>query len=147
MINISNKDIVTRFSKASGSIVLKESTISMIKEGRIKKGNVEEAARIAGILGAKETWMRLPYCHQVPLESVDFSFKVTEREVKVTCTVSANWKTGVEMDALSCVSSALLTVWDMVKYLEKDESGNYPETKIRDILVEEKIKGGPRSQD
>ncbi len=147
MINISNKKKVRRYSKASGSILLKESTISHIREGKIKKGNVEEAAKIAGIMGAKEAWMRLPYCHQIPLESVDFSLQLMQREVKVTCSVAASWKTGVEMDALSCVSSALLTVWDMVKYLEKDDSGNYPETRIKDILVEEKIKGEPQSQD
>ena len=88
--------------------------------------------------------MRMPYCHQIPLESVDFSLDLEGDGARVTCSVLANWKTGVEMDALSCVSSALLTVWDMVKYVEKDETGNYPYTRIHDIIVEEKEKSAAR---
>ncbi len=142
MINISEKGIVRRYARASGSIKLKPDTIGLIRNGQIKKGDVPSSARIAGIMGAKEAWMRLPYCHQIPIESVDFSMDLMEEDVKVTCSVIAYWKTGVEMDALSCVASALLTVWDMVKYLEKDETGNYPSTRIHDIIVEEKEKGG-----
>ena len=142
MINISEKGIVKRYARASGFIKLKPETMNLIRNGQIKKGDVPSSAKIAGIMGAKEAWMRLPYCHQVPIESVDFSMDLIDNDVKVTCSVVANWKTGVEMDALSCVTSALLTVWDMVKYVEKDETGNYPSTRIHDITVEEKEKGG-----
>ena len=142
MINISEKGIVKRHARASGFIKLKPETMNLIRNGQIKKGDVPSSAKIAGIMGAKEAWMRLPYCHQVPIESVDFSMDLIDNDVKVTCSVVANWKTGVEMDALSCVTSALLTVWDMVKYVEKDETGNYPSTRIHDITVEEKEKGG-----
>lgn len=141
MINISDKTIVRRYANASGKILLKPETIQAIREGTVKKGDVYTSAKIAGIEGAKEAWSRMPYCHQVPIESVDFEMDVSDDVVEVQCGVLANWKTGVEMDALSCVSSALLTVWDMVKYIEKDETGNYPSTKIYDIRVERKEKG------
>ncbi len=141
MINISDKSIVRRFAKASGKITLKPETVNAIKEGSVKKGDVFTSAKIAGIQGAKEAWSRMPYCHQIPLESVDFDMEIRGNEVTVGCGVLANWKTGVEMDALSCVSSALLTIWDMVKYIEKDETGNYPVTVIHDIKVETKEKG------
>ena len=141
MINISEKSIVRRYAKASGKILLKPETIKAIREGTVKKGDVFTSAKISGIQGAKEAWDRMPYCHQVPLESVDFDMDVSDSEVRVSCGGMANWKTGVEMDALSCVSSALLTVWDMVKYIEKDETGNYPSTKMYDLKVERKEKG------
>ena len=141
MINISEKPSVRRFAVASGRIVLKSSTIERIRKGEIKKGDVFTSARIAAIQGAKETWMRLPYCHQIPLESVDVTMTLDQSGMTVECSVLANWKTGVEMDALSAVSSGLLTVWDMVKYLEKDDTGNYPSTRIEDIVVRTKEKG------
>lgn len=141
MINISDKAIVRRYAKASGRILLQEETIRAIREGTVKKGDVFTSAKISGIQGAKEAWDRMPYCHQVPLESVDFEMNIGEKEVTVSCGVLANWKTGVEMDALSCVTSALLTIWDMVKYIEKDDTGNYPSTRIQDIVVDTKVKG------
>lgn len=140
MINITDKPIVRRFAKASGSIILKPETVTAIKEGTVKKGDVFTSAKIAGLEGAKEAWNRMPYCHQIPIESVDFDLKIKGNEVRVSCSLVAHWKTGVEMDALSCVSSALLTIWDMVKYMEKDSTGNYPATEIRDIRVDAKEK-------
>ena len=141
MIDISSKDVVRRYARSSGSIRLKPETLMEIKNGTVKKGDVMESAKIAAIMGAKEAWMRLPYCHQVPIESVRVSFDMNEDSIRMTCEVSADWKTGVEMDALSALSSGLLTIWDMVKYLEKDETGNYPETEIREMKVEMKVKG------
>lgn len=141
MINISEKPIVRRYAKASGSVVLKKDTIELIRKGQIKKGDVFTSAKVAGIQGAKEAWSRMPYCHQIPIESIDFSMELNDDRVSVSCALVANWKTGVEMDALSCVTSALLTVWDMTKYLEKNETGNYPSTKITDVHVDTKEKG------
>ncbi len=141
MIDISSKDIVRRYARASGFIELKPDTLAEIRNGTVKKGDVFESAKISAILGAKEAWMRLPYCHQIPLESVSVFSELTENGFRLACEVLAGWKTGVEMDALSAVTSGLLTVWDMVKYLEKDETGNYPSTVIRDIKVELKVKG------
>ncbi|MCL5954576.1 MAG: cyclic pyranopterin monophosphate synthase MoaC [Candidatus Thermoplasmatota archaeon] len=141
MINISEKPVVRRYAKASGSVVLKKETVDLIRKGEIKKGDVFTSAKIAGIQGAKEAWSRMPYCHQVPIESIDFTMNLEEEKATVSCAVVANWKTGVEMDALSCVTSALLTIWDMTKYLEKDDTGNYPSTEITDVHVDTKEKG------
>ncbi len=145
MINISEKPVVRRYAKASGSIILKKETLELIRKGEIKKGDVFTSAKIAGLQGAKEAWNRMPYCHQVPIESIDFALKLEEGRATVSCAVIANWKTGVEMDALSCVNSALLTIWDMTKYLEKDHTGNYPSTEITDVHVDTKEKGNAQS--
>jgi cyclic pyranopterin phosphate synthase len=80
-------------------------------------------------------------CHPIPIGSVEAKFSLGEDTVEATCRVSAVYRTGVEMEALTGVSVALLTVWDMVKYLEKDEAGQYPETVITGIRVREKRKG------
>ncbi len=141
MIDISSKDIVRRYARASGFIRLQPETLNEIRNGTVKKGDVVESSKIAAVMGAKEAWMRLPYCHQVPIESVRVVSELQENGLRIICEVSAGWKTGVEMDALSAVTSGLLTVWDMVKYLEKDETGNYPSTSIEDIKVEMKVKG------
>lgn len=140
MIDISDKEVVQRSAIASGKIKLKEDTISLIRKGQIKKGDVISTARVAGIMAAKHTPDMLPLCHQIPLEKVDVAFTIDRTEVQATCEVKASYKTGVEMEALTCVSAALLTVWDMTKYLEKDATGNYPETNLLNIHVEKKVK-------
>ena len=141
MIDISEKQNVLRSAVASGEIVLKTGTIKEIENNNIKKGNVFETAKIAGITAVKKTSDLIPYCHQVPIDAINFTFKVNGNRIIVKCSVKANYKTGVEIEALVGVNLALLTIWDMVKYLEKDESGNYPITSIKDIEVIEKIKG------
>lgn len=142
MIDISEKEVVRREAVAEGLIELKKTTISAILKGKIKKGDVREASRIAGVLGAKMTPQLIPHCHSVPLESVQTNFEVEgSKEVRVTCSVKASYRTGVEMEALSCVTSMLLTIWDMTKYLEKDEKGQYPSTAISNIRVIIKKKG------
>jgi cyclic pyranopterin phosphate synthase len=77
----------------------------------------------------------IPLCHPIPIESVEVTFDLKEDRVTAYCHVKANYKTGVEMESLAGVSTALLTIWDMVKYLEKDENGQYPSTCINDIKV------------
>ncbi len=141
MIDISEKPTVPRSATASGSIHLKPGTLQAVKEGRIKKGDVFATAKVAGLMAAKNTATNLPMCHPIPLEGVNVTLAIKGDTVEVTCSVKANYRTGVEMEALSCVSSALLTVWDMTKYLEKDATGNYPETIIKDIKVDRKVKG------
>jgi cyclic pyranopterin phosphate synthase len=141
MIDIGNKDAVRREAKAEGFIRLRKSTLQSIVNNTIKKGNVEEASKVAGILGAKMTPQIVPHCHQIPLESIEPSLKVEKDGIRVTCTVKARYKTGVEMESLVCVNSMLLTVWDMVKYLEKDEEGQYQFTEISSVRVLSKIKG------
>jgi cyclic pyranopterin phosphate synthase len=80
-------------------------------------------------------------CHNIPLDNVDAQFVMDDDSVEVRCSVTATYRTGVEMEALTGVSVGLLTIWDMVKYLEKDDQGQYPSTKITDVIVTEKRKG------
>ena len=99
-------------------------------------------ARLAAILAAKETPRLIPMCHPIPLTGLEVSFRLQPGRVEASVTVTSVGRTGVEMEALVAVSAALLNVWDMVKYLEKDESGNYPDTVIEEIIVTKKEKGG-----
>jgi len=140
MVDISEKQAVRRSATASGSILLRPATISAIREGKIKKGDVLATAEIAAIGAAKNCPSMLPLCHQIPLSKISTSFSFEGTKVHASSTVAAVAKTGVEMEALCAVSAALLTIWDMAKYLEKDERGQYPETRIEGIRVVEKIK-------
>ena len=140
MVNVSDKSVVKRIAEAEGKIWLQHETIEKIRRGRIEKGDVFSAANIAGILAAKKTPELIPLCHLIPLSKVDISFDVSEKYVTAKCTVVGECKTGVEMEALVGVSIALLTIWDMVKSLEKDENGQYPHTKIGEIRVLKKVK-------
>ncbi|RLI83940.1 cyclic pyranopterin monophosphate synthase MoaC [Archaeoglobales archaeon] len=140
MVDISDKQDVFRLAIAEGKIKLREETIKAIAENRIAKGNVFATAIVAATLAVKKTAELIPMCHPIPLSLVEVDFETFEDEVKVVCTVKSTGKTGVEMEALVGVSTALLTIWDMVKAMEKDESGNYPHTKIFDIRVTRKEK-------
>jgi len=141
MVDISGKDVVPRFAEAEGEILLKPDTVKKIRRREIEKGDVLAAAEIAGIQAAKRTYELIPLCHQIPLSKVKILFKVKEDRVVARCLVNANYKTGVEMEALVGATVALLTVWDMVKYLEKDEAGQYPVTRLREIKIIRKEKG------
>ena len=140
MIDISAKKTQVRKASAAGVIRLREETVKSIIANDVKKGDVLETAKIAGMMAAKSTPDFIPYCHPVPVESVKVNFKIEKESIRATCDVSASYKTGVEMEALSCVSIALLTIWDMVKYIEKDETGNYPVTFMENIRVLSKVK-------
>ena len=107
----------------------------------MKKGDVLTTARLAAIMAAKDTPRMIPLCHPIPLTGLEVNFELGAGDVRATVTVTSVGKTGVEMEALAGVAAALLNVWDMVKYLEKDETGNYPETEIGGIVVLEKWKG------
>jgi cyclic pyranopterin phosphate synthase len=141
MVDISEKKDVVRIAKAEGFIRLKKDTIDAIKSGKVPKGDVLATANIAGILAVKKTPELIPMCHPIPITSVSIEFEVTDEGVKAVCTVKSVGKTGVEMEALTGVSVALLTIWDMVKALEKDETGNYPHTVIEYVRVVKKVKG------
>jgi cyclic pyranopterin monophosphate synthase len=140
MVDVGGKDDVVRMARASGSIRLTKRTMELIKTGNVKKGNVLATARIAAIQAAKHTWESIPLCHQIPITGIDVDFEVGEDTIKAIVEVRCVGKTGVEMEALCGASMALLTIWDMVKAVEKDDTGNYPETRISDIIVEKKIK-------
>jgi len=141
MIDITDKNIISREAMATGTIKLNKETIKLIRENRVKKGDTIETAKIAGTMAVKNTSGMIPYCHPVPVMSIDFNFEIDEAKIIVTCRVKAVYRTGVEMEAINGVQVALLTIWDMVKYLEKDETGNYPNTSIGNINVVYKRKG------
>jgi len=140
MVDVSEKDVSHRTSEAEGKIWLTPETIEAIAGGNVKKGDPIEVATVAGILAAKKTHELIPHCHQIPLASVNLKFQVERDHLKATCEVTADYKTGVEMDALTGVTFALLTIWDMVKYLEKDKEGQYPITRIGEVRVVRKKK-------
>ncbi len=141
MIDISHKDIILRTAKASGKIFLKKETITRIKNSQVQKGDVFTIAKISAINAVKKVPELIPLCHPIPINhiSVDYEFE-GNNIIKVTCMVKSYAKTGVEMEALTGVNVALLNIWDVVKMYEKDEKGQYPDTLISDIKVEEKIK-------
>ena len=140
MVDISKKDDVERFCVAEGYIKLKPETIKLIKDQKIKKGNVLTTAQIAGILAVKKTYELIPMCHPLPITSINIDFEIFEDKIKAICSVKTTYKTGIEMEALTGVSIALLTIWDMVKSAEKDENGQYKTAEIFGIRVVEKIK-------
>jgi cyclic pyranopterin phosphate synthase len=141
MVDVSGKPEVTREASASGTIKLKPETITLIKTGKIAKGDPLSTAKIAGILAAKKCSELVPLCHPLPLTKVEVDAKLADAEtVEVLALVKTRAQTGVEMEALTAVSIALLTVWDMTKQYEKDAAGQYPTTAITDIHVVKKTK-------
>ena len=140
MIDVSEKPVVVRKAQAAGKIFLSPKTIEEIKARRIRKGNPLPVAEVAAMNAAKQTHLLVPHCHQISLDTVRAEFDVRADSIEAACYVSARARTGVEMEALVGVSMALNTIWDMVKYLEKDEQGQYPSTRITDIRVIQKIK-------
>lgn len=141
MVDITEKVEIQRSAIAQGSIKLSKLTLERIKFGTIEKGNVLSTARIAAIFAVKNTYEIIPLCHQIPITGIDINFSFSDDELIATIEIKSFGKTGVEMEAITGVSVALLTIWDMVKSLEKDDTGNYPYTSIKDIKVIEKIKG------
>jgi len=141
IIDVSQKPKIMRTAKATGVLHLQQTTVEEIQSKNVKKGDVLEASTIAAIQAVKETPRIVPHCHPIPLEGcwVDWSWE--GNDLRCTVSVKATYSTGVEMEALTGVCVGLLCAWDMVKYLEKDESGQYPSSKITDILVLEKRKG------
>ena len=140
MVDIHAKSPMVRVAVAEGFIKLRKETLKMIAEGKVEKGDVYSVSQVAGILAAKNTPRIIPLCHPIPIEKVDVSFELSEDRLYVRASVKSTAKTGVEMEALTAVSTALLSVWDMVKKYEKDENGQYPYTQIGGIRVLEKTK-------
>jgi len=141
MVDISTKGDIPREALATGRIYLKEETLHAIEDGKVTKGNVLVTAQVAAILAVKQTAALIPLCHQIPISTVDVRFLIEEGFIEANVTVRSTGRTGVEMEALVGVSTALLTIWDMVKSAEKDPQGQYPSTSISGIRVVEKRKG------
>ncbi len=141
MVDVGGKPGLRRTAIARGGIKLQKDTVTLIEKGELEKGNVLVTAQIAAIQAVKSTPQIIPLCHPIPVSGVEVEFKVESNYIQVTVEVRSTGKTGVEMEAITGVSVALLTIWDMVKSVEKDEKGQYPSTRISDIEVIKKEKG------
>jgi cyclic pyranopterin phosphate synthase len=121
MVDVSRKDDTERMAIAQGEVVMQDKTLELIRQGLLKKGDVLSVAQIAGIMAAKRTYELIPMCHPLPLLDikVDLTLDSNLPGVKIVSSVKTNAKTGVEMEALTAVAVAGLTVYDMVKAAEK----------------------------
>lgn len=122
MVDVSDKNITLREAVVAGRVYMKPGTLKMITEGNMPKGDVLSTARIAGIMAAKRTWELIPMCHQIPLDAIKLELinNLEMNCVDIKATVRCSWKTGVEMEALTAVSIAGLTVYDMCKAVDKE---------------------------
>tara|TARA_R110002073_G_scaffold112377_1_gene249166 strand:+ start:550 stop:1023 length:474 start_codon:yes stop_codon:yes gene_type:complete len=121
MVDVSDKPVTARIAVAEGAVVMAPETLRMITEGTAKKGDVLGVARLAGIMGAKKTADLIPLCHPLPITKVALDLTPDEElpGIRITATVKTGGQTGVEMEALTAVSTAALTVYDMVKAVDK----------------------------
>ncbi len=141
IVEIGTKPVVGRKATATGLLHLQEATKQAIVDKRVKKGDVLEASTIAAIQAVKETPRIIPHCHPIPLEGCKVDWAWEETSLRCTVHVSAHYKTGIEMEAITGVSAGLLCVLDMIKSYEKDDDGQYPNAKITDLQIVEKRKG------
>lgn len=119
MVNVSEKSETFRKAVAEGSIRMKKEVLEQVKNGGVRKGEVLNTALVAGISAAKRTWELIPMCHNIPLSGAEIAFSYGEEVLTVTATVTTFGKTGAEMEALTAVSVALLTVYDMIKSADR----------------------------
>ena len=134
MVDVSDKQITKRRATASGKILMSAETIKVLKDQANPKGNPFEIARIAGIMAAKQTANLIPLCHQLPLSKVEVRAELKDYGVYLEAEVVTNSNTGVEMEALTAVSVAALTIYDMCKAVQKD-------MQITEIQLESKTGG------
>lgn len=134
MVDVSDRAITQRSARASGKVVLSKSVLSLIADGKVPKGDVLATARIAGIMGAKKTPELIPLCHPISISSVNVDLEIVEDGVNIYSTVTISDRTGVEMEALTAVSIAALTIIDMTKALD-------PGATITNVQVDEKDGG------
>ncbi len=136
MVDVGGKNITTRTAFATGKIILPTKIMEAVLDNSVPKGDVFSVARVAGIMGAKNTSSMIPMCHPLPINSCSVDFNIDEKNslIEVICTVNVDGKTGVEMEALTGVSVALLTIYDMCKGIDKGMV-------MTDILLEKKTGG------
>src|SRR5579875_3215162 len=136
MVDVSEKADTRREATARGEVVMQPATLAAIAQGQIAKGDVLATAQVAAVMAAKRTWEIVPLCHPLLLTGVDVSFELDHEQsaVEIAATVRTTGKTGVEMEALSAVSAAALTIYDMCKALD-------PAMRITDIRLARKSGG------
>ena len=122
MVDVSAKDETVRVATARGRVLMDPRTLALVRDGGMAKGDVLGIAQVAGVMGAKRTPEVIPLCHPLPITGVDLSFELNEADsaVEISATVRVTGKTGVEMEALTAVSVAALTIYDMCKAVDKD---------------------------
>ena len=122
MVDVTGKAVTYRTAAARGEVHMNRGTLEKISEGAIRKGDVLAVAQVAGVQAAKHTWELIPMCHPLPLTGIDIRFALLEDpcRVEITAQVTCAGVTGVEMEALTAVSAAALTVYDMCKAVQKD---------------------------
>jgi cyclic pyranopterin phosphate synthase len=134
MVDVTGKDVTAREAVATGLVRMSAETRDLVAARRLDKGDALETARIAGIMAAKRTWDLIPLCHPLALTGVDVAVDAEEEGVRITASVRTAERTGVEMEALTAVAVAALTVYDMVKGVERG-------AEITDVVLLEK-RGG-----
>jgi cyclic pyranopterin phosphate synthase len=140
MVNVGSKPVSKRRAIAEGYIHLDESTISTLKQNKKSEGDVLPTARIGAVQAVKHTWEAIPMCHQIPVTNIVTNFEFENGSVRLQVTVETTGQTGCEMEALHGVTTGLNVVWDMVKAMEKDAVGQYPDTRIDNVQVVTKQK-------
>lgn len=133
MVDIGDKKIMHREASASGAVLMHNDTIQLVKNNQLKKGDVLSVARIAAISGAKKTFDLIPLCHNIPINKIDVSFEMETDRIIIKSKASCDAKTGIEMEALTAVSIAALTIYDMCKAVDKNMM-------ITSIKLDEKTK-------
>lgn len=120
MVNVAGKQTTERQALAQALVTMKAETLALITTGRVPKGDVFSCARIAGIMAAKKTYELIPMCHPLPIDSINLELIAeAPNKVRIFATVKCNYKTGVEMEALTAASVAALTIYDMCKAVDK----------------------------
>jgi cyclic pyranopterin phosphate synthase len=142
MVDISDKDVTARTATASGRVLVSAQVVELLRGEGVPKGDALAVARLAGIMGAKQTPSLIPLCHPLAISGVTVDLTVTDESVDITATVKTTDRTGVEMEALTAVSVAALTLYDMIKAVD-------PAARIEGIQVVRKEGGktGPWSRD
>ena len=120
MVDVNDKKDTTRLAVARGTITMKKETLDMIRDGYIKKGDVLAVAQVGGIMGVKKTSDLIPMCHNIFITGSDIRFNILETSIEIEAEIKTVGKTGVEMEALTAVSMAALTIYDMCKAIDKD---------------------------
>ena len=120
MVDVSTKDVTAREAVAAGVVTMSPATRDLVSSRALDKGDALEVARVAGIMGAKKTSELIPLCHPIAIEAVEIAFEPRDEGIGIVATVRTSDKTGVEMEALTAVSVAALTIYDMVKGTERD---------------------------
>src|SRR5215210_2580228 len=119
MVDVGEKEVTHRVAVASGRVTMQPETASLIREGRAAKGDVLAVAQVAAIMGAKKTHELIPMCHPLLLTRIEVGFELEDEGVAITARVETRGQTGVEMEALTAVSAAALTIYDMVKAVDR----------------------------